>query len=98
MAFKRDIPVMYVFSPASKAAMVMVLEQFGNDLTTIHELKNMLMVDGGVLLDSHYAVLLARLVAPHYPAYADKLLAPLETHPALTPNQAEARRFELIYR
>jgi hypothetical protein len=97
VAFERK-NISYQFNDEAKAAMIMVLEQFDEHLETVHELKNMLMVDGAIVLDSHFAVLLARLIAPHYSAWSEKLLAPIETFPALTTNQHQARYFQLVNR
>ena len=62
MAFIRN-SISYKFEPSAKASMIMVLDQFGDDLTTIHETKEMLRVSGSVVLDAHYAAMLARLIA-----------------------------------
>lgn len=97
MAFKEQT-IRYQFDQAEKVAMIMVLEQYPEYMTTIYELKNMLMVDGGIILDSHYAVLLARIIHPHYPQHSEKLLEPIETYQAMTPNKWQARFFELVNR
>ena len=97
MAYKRK-SVSYRFESHDKASMIMVLEQFGEELTTIRELKNMLMVDGSIVLDSHYAVLLARLMYPHYEYLSKQLLAPLETYPHLSPPEHQLRYYELVNR
>lgn len=98
MAIKRTTQS-YDFAAEAKASMIPVLDQFGTDLVTVHEIKEMLRVPGSVVLDAHYAVILARLVAPHYPAYAEKLLTPLETYPpAHSPNEQTGRFFDELDR
>lgn len=97
MAFVNEF-ISYDFTPEAKVAMAMVLDQFSADLTTIHEIKELLLVPGSVVMDAHRAVVLARLIAPYYPAWSDKLLRPLQRVPAMTPNRGMARRFELMER
>lgn len=97
MAFKRE-NIQYDFRPSAKAAMIMLLDQFGEDLETVHQIKEMLRVPGSVVLDSHYAVVLARLIEPHYPPFAKKLMRPLETYPTLRPNEHEIEYYELVDR
>lgn len=97
MAYK-NTNTRYEFSAGDKASMIIILEQFPEHMETIHELKNMLMVDGAIVLDSHYAVLLACLVAEYHPQYSERLMRPIETLPAMSPAQWAARHHELASR
>ena len=99
MAF-RNHALTYQFEVNEKVAMIMVLDQFSEAYTTIDQIKNRLTVSGSVVLDTQEAVILARLMYPHYPHFSEKLLAHpgMERYPAHTQSQIDARRFQLIER
>jgi len=97
MAYKEQT-TSYNFTPKAKATMIMILEQYPEYMATIQELRGMLTVQGSVVLPTYYAVLLARIVQPHYPNYSAKILAPLESVPAMTSNEYKVRWFSLLNR
>jgi hypothetical protein len=87
----------YEFSPKEKAAMIMLLDQFDEQYTTIGFIKNCLLVQGNVVLDTQEAIILACLVAPYGPHIAERIEAHpgIERRPALTPEQSDLRAAEL---
>jgi len=97
MAYKNELRA-YSLTPEQKASMIMILDQFSSEMETVHEIKNMLLDRGKFVVGSHYAVLLARIVAPYYPDWAIQLTAPLEKFPAHPPQEHDKIWKELVRR
>lgn len=100
MAFKEARISYQSFSPEARASMIMVLDQFPQHMETVHAIKEALKVNGAFFLEAHEAVLLARLVAPHYNDWAEALLAHpgIEPVPFLTAAQYKVRFYQLVDR
>lgn len=95
MAYKNELRS-YNLTPQQKAAMIMILDQFSPDMETVHEIKNILSVKGKVVIGSHYALLLARIIDPYYQDWATQLIVPLENCPAMSSEDYAARWKELV--
>lgn len=95
-----ETSLQFSFSDSQKVAMIMLLDQYDDWYISIHEIKNCLMVQGSVVLRAQQAIILARLVAPHWPPLAAKIEMHrgIKHRPAFTPEQHEARSRELIKR
>lgn len=88
----------YGFSDTAKAAMILYLEQFPAHMETITQIKESIRVPGAFLLDTYEAVILAALIRPYWPGFADKLMAPLATVPQFLPEEHADKHWELVDR
>jgi len=90
----------YEFSPNEKAAMYMMLDAFAKQYETIHFIKNCLLVQGCVVLDTQEAIILARMIAPYWPHLAERIEAHpgIEQVPTWKPDESEAIAAALMER
>lgn len=95
MAYKNELRS-YNLTTQQKAAMIMILDQFSPEMETVHEIKNILSVKGKVVISSHYALLLARIIDPYYQDWATQLIVPLETFPAMSSEDYAEKWKELV--
>lgn len=87
MAYKQQRTNYESFSDIAKASIILFLEQFPEHMETVHLIKESLRVPGSFVLETYEAVLLAALIRPYWPFYADALMAPLETCQQFTAEQ-----------